>query len=254
MRKNIIKLTESELRDIVNSCVLDVLNESRDNNLEDLVKTKVGEELEIFRLFEDARQGGSFKEIKYFSPDGSTMPNGIGFQRGNFLRECKINREAFELDEAIHNNQYGLSDYRGGVIVFSTDVNAVALDKNKLSNKVKQILATLNQRLNTSKISHNVINSFNKYNDEFIGAYSIGNAFKGKYVGDNGEAYNERSTTIEVNGLSSQGLLRLAEMIARVFHQETVLVKDFNNMKFFLVNGHREDTPANYDIINQKAE
>ena len=181
-------------------------NESNNEDIENLVKAKTRKVLEIFKLFEVSSKGGYFKEIKYFSPDGSTMPNGIGFQRGNFLHECKVNREAFVLDETIHDKQYGLADYRGGIIVFSTDVNAVSLDKNKL-----------------------------KYNgSEFIGACSIGNAFKGNYVGDNGEEYDERSTTIEVNGLPSQGLLRLAEMVARMFHQETVLVKDFNNMKLFL--------------------
>lgn len=249
-----IKLTEKELKNIVANCVHNVLNESNNRDIDSLVNAKTGEILEIFKLFEAISKGGHFKEIKYFSPDGSTMPNGIGFQRGNFLHECKVNREAFVLDEAIHDKQYGLADYRGGIIVFSTDVNAVSLDKNKLNNKIKQILVTLNQRLNVGKISHSIINKFNKYNGgEFIGAYSLGNVFKGKYVGDNGEEYDEHSTTIEVNGLSSQGLLRLAEMVARMFHQETVLVKDFNNMKFFLVNGHRENAVPNYDAINQKA-
>lgn len=202
-----------------------------------MIKESVKDVIDVIQLFEMTSPKKYFREIKYFSTDGSTMPNGIGYQRGNFIHECYVNAEKFILDEAIHNNQYGLSDYRGGVIVFSTDVNAVDLDKNKIYNKVKQILTTLNQRINTSKIAHKIINKFNKYNSEYIGAYSVGKAFKGKYVGDNGEEYDERSTTIEINGLSSDGLLRLAEMIARIFHQETVLVKDFNNMKIYLANG-----------------
>ena len=219
-----------------------------------MIKESVKEDIDVIQLFEMTSPKKHFREIKYFSTDGSTMPNGIGYQRGNFIHECKVNAEKFILDEAIHDNQYGLSDYRGGVIVFSTDVNAVNLDKNKIYNKVKQILTTLNQRINTSKIAHKIINKFNKYNSEYIGAYSVGNAFKGKYVGDNGEEYDERSTTIEINGLSSDGLLRLAEMIARIFHQETVLVKDFNNMKIYLANGLRSNDNPDFSKINSKVK
>lgn len=218
-----------------------------------MINESVKKDIDVIQLFETTSPKKHFREIKYFSTDGSTMPNGICYQRGHFIHECNVNAEKFILDEAIHNNQYGLSDYRGGIIVFSTDVNAVELDKNKIYNKVKQILTTLNQRINTGKIAHKIINKFNKYNNEYIGAYSVGNAFKGKYVGDDGEEYNERSTTIEINGLSSNGLLRLAEMIARIFHQETVLVKDFNNMKFYLANGLRSNDNPDFSQINSKS-
>ena len=231
-KRQILKISESELREFV--------------------KKSINEVLEIYRLYENTSPKKVFKEVKYFSSNGKTMPNGIGYQRGNFLHECKVNSEQFILDESIHGEQYGLSDYRGGIIVFSTDVNAVSLDKNKIYNKVKQILTTLNQRKNTSSITHKIINKFNKYNDEYIGAYSIGNSFEGKYVGDNGEEYNERSVTIEINGLSSEGLLKLAEMIARIFHQETVLVKDLNTNKIYLANGLRSKEPADFSTINSK--
>lgn len=197
-----------------------------------------------------------FREVKYFSKNGKTMPNGIGYQRGNFIKECKDNKNAFILNEDVHSNQYGLTNYRGGIIVFSTDVNAVSLDKNKLKNKIKQIIATFSQRFNTGGIMHKVVNSFNKHNEseDYIGAYSIGNSFQGKYVGDNGEEYNERSTTVEINGLSSEGLLRLAEMIARIFHQETVLVKDLNQNKIYLANGLRGNSTPDLSNINIKSE
>jgi len=219
-----------------------------------LPKRKLTAEEKIVKLFESTNPRKYFKEIKYFSRDGSSMPNGAGIQRGGFLLECRLNRNAFTISEAIHGEQYGLSGYRGGIIVFSTDVNAVNLDKNRLKNKIKQILATLGQRLNTGKISHKVVNKFNKYNDtdEYIGAYSIGNAFKGRYMGEDGEQYDERSTTIEIGGLSSKGLLRLAEMLARTFHQETVLVKDLNNLKIYLANGHREAGEPDFSKLNTK--
>lgn len=247
-----MKINESDIIGVVTECVLKALMESGDEEVTGLIRERARDTLEVLTLFEEANPRSFFKEIKYFSRDGKGMPNGVAFQRGNFLKECKDNREAFVLNEDIHGNQYGLADYRGGVIVFSTDVNAVELDDNKLLNKVKQILATLGQRLNTSKISHKVITDFNKENDEYIGAYSLGHAFKGHYVGDNGEQFNERSTTLEINGLSSLGLLRIAEMLCKVFHQETVLVKDFNNMKFYLANGNHSGNEPDFSSINTK--
>ena len=77
------------------------------------------------------------------------------------------------------------------------------------------------------------MNKFNDRGGEYVGAYSVGNFFKGKYVGDNGEMYDEKSIAVEINGLSSKSLLTIAEMIAKEFRQETVLVKDLNKNKIY---------------------
>lgn len=194
------------------------------------------------------------REIKYFHPSGKPMPNGSHFQRGGFLHECKLNKENYKLDEAVHHEQYGLADYRGGIITFSTDINALELSKNAVMNKIRQTVETFKQRLLRFKKIHNLINQFNKKGDEFIGAYSVGNFFHGKYVGDNGEMFNEKSLSLEINGLSSKSLFRLAEDIAEDFKQQTVLVKDLNNNKIFLVNSKPSDTPLEKEMerINTK--
>lgn len=158
----------------------------------------------------ETKQTTRWKEVKYFHPEGRNMPNGSHYQRGGYIQECKQNINSFILDEGVHNNQYGLSDYRGGVIVFSTDVKDTML--------------------------HDIMNYFNAKGGECIGAYSVGNFFIGKYVGDNGEMYNEKSLSVEINGLSSKSLLNVAEMIAREFKQETVLVKDLSKNKIYLAD------------------
>ena len=186
------------------------------------------------------------------------MPNGSHYQRGGFLQECRENLNSFILDEGVHDKQYGMAKYRGGIIVFSTDVNAVELDKNKIINKIKQVITTFKNRLKKDAIIHNVMNKFNDKGGEYIGAYSVGNFFKGKYVGDNGEMYNERSLAVEINGLSSESLLKVAEMIAQEFMQETVLVKDLNKNKIYvadsipMANGSSLD--AELDKVNTDVE
>lgn len=196
--------------------------------------------------------------MKYFHPQRQTMPNGSHYQRGGFLQECRENLNSFILDEGVHGNQYGMAKYRGGIIVFSTDVNAVELDKNKIINKIKQVITTFKNQLKKDTIIHNVMNKFNDKGGEYIGAYSVGNFFKGKYVGDNGEMYNERSLAVEINGLSSESLLKVAEMIAQEFMQETVLVKDLNKNKIYtadsipMVDGSSLD--AELDKVNTDVE
>ena len=193
-------------------------------------------------------------EVKYFHPTGKSLPNGSNIQRGGFLHECKLNKESYVLDESVHGEQYGLADYKGGVITFSTDINALKMSNNAIVNKMKQFIETLKQRFNKDKILHNVITKFNKQSDEYIGAYSVGNFFKGKYVGDNGEMYDEKSLSIEINGLSTKSLVKVAEDIANRFRQETVLVKDLNTGKIFLVDGEPSDNPIETEMsrINTK--
>ncbi len=187
-----------------------------------------------------------FKCVEYFSTDGKAMPNGIGYQRGYFITECRKNKEAFIVDEAVRNNQYVSAGYKGGVIVFSADANTLGLNANELMNWLKQHIGMFAQRYNASGFLHKVVSNDS---EDYIGAYSVGNAFRGKYVGGNGEEYNERSMTIGVGGLSRKGLLYLAEVMARVFKQEAVLVKDFDTDKIYLANGLRQDESPGFSNI-----
>lgn len=146
-------------------------------------------------------------EVKYFHPSGKSLPNGHSIQRGGFLHECRMNKMAYTLEGSLHPVQGGLEGYRGGVITFATDVNAAQFSKDFIANKVRQLLAT--------------------------DAFYVGNFFRGRYVGDNDKVYDEKSISIEINGLSSKSLLSLAEMICKDFVQKTVLVNDLNTDRIF---------------------
>lgn len=200
----------------------------------------------------------TIKEVKYFHPNGGTLPNGSNYQKGGFLYECRKNVNSFVLDEGVHGEQYGLSKYRGGMIVFAVNVNAVKLSNNKIINSLKQFIETTKNSFNKDKIVHGAIIDFNndktRNSGEYIGAYSLGNFFKGKYVGDNGEMFNDKSICLEINGLSSKSLLKLAEMIADRFKQETVLVKDLNKNKIYLADSNEYDDSFDSDLDNINKE
>lgn len=48
--------------------------------------------------------------------------------------------------------------------------------------------------------------------------------------------YNDKSLSVEINGISSRYLLSFAELLAKEFMQETVLVKDLNLNKIYLAD------------------
>ena len=99
---------------------------------------------------------------------------------------------------------------KGGVIVFSVNVNAVELSKNKLVRFIKN-------------------------NPEIFGV-TIGNFVKGRYKAKDGSLYDESSLSVEIVGITSDVLNKVAEELAQEFKQETVLVKNYDENKIYLVN------------------
>lgn len=229
-----------------------------ENQLHKIIKESVKEILSTRNNSKNISENFTIKEIKYFHPSGASLPNGSNYQKGGFLNECRKNMNSFVLNEGVHGEQYGMAKYRGGMIVFAVNVNAVQMSSNKIVNAIKQFVETTKNRFNKDKIVHSTINGFNndntKNNGEYIGAYSLGNFFKGKYLGDNGEMFNDRSICLEINGLSSKSLLKLAEMIADRFKQETVLVKDLNRNKIYLADANESDDTFEDDLNNVNTE
>lgn len=132
-----------------------------------------------------------FREIKYFSPSGKGMPNGVGFQRGNFLHECQKNQDAFDISQTIPSNQ------KGGIIMFSNNVEANSIDC------IPQ-------------------------------CYTVSKAFWGQYIGANGEIYDKDSLTIEAYELTSKELFEYALLLSEPLHHAGVIVKDLNRMKMYI--------------------
>lgn len=211
----------------------------------------------------------NIKEIKHFSPDGKSMPNGVFYQKGGFLMECDKNFNNFITDnnqylidrngvvnEALHDEQYGLFDYRGGILIFSTNVNSIIFSDNKLYNWLVKKFKSFKNRIFVQSKINKAIKTFKQFKDkeiggkpvnDVIGAFSIGKFFKGRYISDNGDVFDEKSTSIEINGISTEALMYIAEEICLEFNQETVLVKDLNKNKIYLMDSKKN---GSYDLKN----
>ena len=186
--------------------------------------------------------------IKYFREDGKNyLPGGIYSARAYIENRMRANTKSFKsiLKEALNDEQYGVRKYKGGIIVFSYDVNSV-IDQKKNIIKIQKFLEkkyyTWKNRLTKSSKVYKIINDWNKdFNENsefFIHGASFGNSFYGKYIDALGNVYNEKSMTLELIGVPSELLLLIATDICREFLQDSVIVKDFNKDKIYYVDSN----------------
>lgn len=122
------------------------------------------------------------------------------------------------------------AEEKGGIIVFSTDVNAVTLNDGALVNWVLQKIKSIQNRVFVNKKLDKIAKKH-----EGVFGYTIGNFVKGKYKADNGQIYTEASKAIEIIGINSYTLIQFAEEICKEFKQESVLVKDNTTNKIYFV-------------------
>ncbi len=119
---------------------------------------------------------------------------------------------------------------KGGIIVFSTDVNAVMLSKNKLVNWLKQKASTLSNRF----FATNKIDRIAQAHE--LVAWTIGHYLDGRYTAKDGRSFGENSLSVEMIGIETSQLISIAEEMCAEFQQESVLVKDYSSDRILLVN------------------
>tara|TARA_R110000772_G_scaffold20466_5_gene56894 strand:+ start:49248 stop:49826 length:579 start_codon:yes stop_codon:yes gene_type:complete len=157
------------------------------------------------------------------------------------------NFNTFILEDITHK----FSD-SGGSIIFSTEVNAVNGSDNVIFNKLDQVMKSLTNKIFFDRKLNGIMKTYAKGS-----GFTIGKFVKGRYIAENGEIFDEKSITIEVIGISSEVLLKIAENIAKEFKQETVLVKDYQKNYTCLVNGEESiiinaDLKLRFDKIRRK--
>jgi len=113
---------------------------------------------------------------------------------------------------------------KGGIIVFSTDVNAIKMNDNVLKNFIYQKLTSLANYINKNK---KVTDLLAKNKNLHGMGYSVGNFVKGRYISKDGQTFSEKSTSVEIIGIESDVLIKIAENICSEFRQESVLVKNY---------------------------
>lgn len=131
---------------------------------------------------------------------------------------------------------YEFSDYSGGIIVFPSGAKKI-----RIMNWYSEKLETYRFKWYGKSKSDKIFIKHNDRHEEYKGHLSVGQFFKGRYTSASGILFNKKSMSIEFGGLTSKGLIDVAEMIVDEFNQETVLLKDLNKNKIFLVNSSKRE-------------
>lgn len=121
-------------------------------------------------------------------------------------------------------------DKLGGIIVLSTDVNAVELSTNRVINWVKQKFETIKNRIGYKK----KIDKFSKNYDD-IYAWTIGKYLHGRYKANNGKIFDENSISVELINVDEDTIISFAEDLCEEFKQESVLVKLYGENRILFV-------------------
>lgn len=122
------------------------------------------------------------------------------------------------------------NDEKGGIIVFSEEVNAIELSDNKLINWLKQKTKTAENKLFYKKKIDTIANKYS------LVGWTVGKFLDGRYTAKNGKQFGEQSLSVEIVGVTVDTLIDIATDLAREFIQETVLVKDYSGGKIMFVN------------------
>lgn len=195
-----IKITENKLKEVIHSALLKVL--SKDNC-----------------KYECINEANSW---------ASAMKKGAMGANGLNIRYSKEKTIFSPLNEAIDFEPD--ENKKGGIIVFSTEVNALKQSNNSIINWLKQKMMSISNRLNATKKIDKIAT------DNNLVGWTIGKYLDGRYKAKNGKTYGENSLSIMIVGVTFDTLIQIAEALCKSFTQEAVLVKDFSSGRILFVN------------------
>lgn len=127
----------------------------------------------------------------------------------------------------------------GGMIVFSTDVNATAGGGiwGKIKGFAKTILNRWTRYTKVQNVMEGEIEEMNRgRSDPIDTGWSVGNLFRGKfYSAKTGKTFDEQSMAIDIRGAEMDFVYDVGESLAKKFNQEAVLVVDHETGKSHLL-------------------
>jgi len=185
---------------------------------------------EVRKMIDMIKNFGQPEKYKSISP--RTLMEGIELNGFSINRKNDNTAETIYFDdknELTEDISYEFKD-KGGIIVFSINVNAIKLSKNNLISIIKNKIETLKNRFLKDKKIDRVISKY-----EEIYGITVGNFVNGRYKAENGSLYDEKSLSIEIIGIRTDVLNKVAEDLAKEFKQETVLVKNYQTNGIYLV-------------------
>ena len=132
------------------------------------------------------------------------------------------------IDEAI-DLKFG-DRSKGGIILFSLEVNANEQSKNKLIDFLKKKFKTFKNKL----AYRSKIDKIAQKHD--LVGWTIGKYLDGRYFSkETNKQYSEDSLSLEIIGIRPEEMIEIAEELCKEFDQESVLLKDYSTGDVMLV-------------------
>ena len=72
--------------------------------------------------------------------------------------------------------------------------------------------------------------------NELVG-WTIGHYLDGRYTAKNGKCYGEKSLSVEIIGVDTNTMIKIAEELCKAFKQESVLLKDYSSNRIMFIDG-----------------
>ena len=162
--------------------------------------------------------------VRELTVNSAYSPNACMYRLINSKKNTIINEGiSFEVGE----------NERGGIVVLSTDVNAVLKSENKIIDKIKKTISTFKNRLTFKSTVDKIAGEHN------IIGWTIGKYLNGRYFAKNGQTFSENSFSVEVVGIEVDELISFAEDLCEAFEQESVLVKDYSGHRVMFVDAEK---------------
>lgn len=196
---------------LLNMNFLDIFKKAINNVIEESI------DYSKFRVYEiyNGKSGGAYRASRYLA-EAISSKNKIP------IYSSMLN-EGIQFEPSEHN--------KGGIIVFSTDVNSEKQSENRFINFLKQKMKTIFNRLNATKKIDKIAAK-----NELVG-WTIGYYLNGRYTSPkNGKQYGENSLSLEIIGVDFEKLYTIAMEICDSFSQESVLLKDFSSGRVLFVD------------------
>ena len=106
----------------------------------------------------------------------------------------------------------------------------------KRDNHTNYLTEGIDFEINTDMIGGTIVFSIDVFAIPLVG-WKIGKCLHGRYIAKNGKAFGENSLSIDLVGINTDKLLKIATKLCNLFTQESVLIKDYNTQKVYFVNG-----------------
>lgn len=180
------------------------------------------------------------------------------------------NHYLFDRKLQIHNptefNGIGMIIYRGGIIILPSNADPATVNKESVLKWFLKKSESLPRRLFRKSLKQDFLKrlqppwlskgydanplsrALNGLSEEeqkqlkkrkenwVVGAFTVDNLFHGELIDDMGNSYDKNSIALEINGIRTSGLKRIAKQMARDFNQKSLIFENREEIEILIVS------------------